>query len=464
MANLIELIRRIGGKNLLPQIGQPEELPIVGNDLPPELGGTGFAGNLPAPAIMPTTSPDADNEPRYEVPPIIPVAPNEKELALALPEQNERQAALEMSPELGLPAPRVPSRMDALRDKRFDAEIPAGKDNWKQKLGSIALGALQGYAGGGGLGGAIGGAVAAGSIGAFNPRMFNQQKRQRELAQVDAEINQESKLQDAAVKRQGEMIDVGYKRAQTIDLLDKPERERAKIKADAEKEANAARKADADRLRSIYNDLPEFDESKPEYKVLADQMRAAGLPTPKKTRQESFNLSVTPDGRAIKINTRTGQTEELPGNYAKPPDESENVKTENEYGEKLTAHKNKVTTLKSEADAKLTQAQTIVGQVNDLVAQYSALAQEPNPFDAEMDAESYHKFESDRRRQLQANESQRNTLARQATQLSTEAQKLARDADSMKPPPRPKLAKTAERPQGKPGKTTVKNDPLGLFR
>lgn len=201
MANLTELIKRIGGKDLLPK---PQ---IIGNDLPPELGGTGFTAQMPivtAPRGVPMQS---LVEPELPAPQLIPVAENEKEIALAMPETGGRPGAMEMTPDVGLPAPRVPSRMEQKQDGLFDAEIPAARDNWKQKLGTIALGALQGFERGG-VAGALGGAAGAGIVGTVNPRLYNQQKRERNIARAKGEIAEESKFQDEQLARRGKTAQI----------------------------------------------------------------------------------------------------------------------------------------------------------------------------------------------------------------------------------------------------------------
>jgi len=140
MPDLKEIIKRISGVNLIPPVMQKQ--PIIGSDLPPEFGGTGFLGNLPvitqAPRAHPMAQSDLpvpdirkrpaiNNGMQYEsdlpvitqapaqqpiissgdvpfkMPSIVPVAPNEKEIARALPEIGGRPGAASR-----LPVPRFP--------------------------------------------------------------------------------------------------------------------------------------------------------------------------------------------------------------------------------------------------------------------------------------------------------------------------------------------------------------------
>ncbi|HEX8397822.1 MAG TPA: hypothetical protein VF644_10375 [Pyrinomonadaceae bacterium] len=131
MPDLKEIIKRINGASLIPPVMQKQ--PIIGSDLPPEFGGTGFAGNLPVATQAPRAHsmrqfdlpvpdmrkrPAINNGMQYEsdlpvitqapaqqqpiissddvpfrMPSIIPVTPNEKEIARALPEIGGRPGA-----------------------------------------------------------------------------------------------------------------------------------------------------------------------------------------------------------------------------------------------------------------------------------------------------------------------------------------------------------------------------------
>lgn len=233
--------------------------------------------------------------------------------------------------------PRIVDKPQFLMDRITDrsANPSSGTSTQPMSRGKSALlsgllGLQRGLATGGGWGAGLSGAVAGAATGGISPdygqRELNQALNQQDQQRVDQlQKNQQGSLKDRMLIAQtyGQYANAGYKQQkagidqQRADIYGENASERQRHnQADEEYKFKnldqRGKQKQVDRLVKMYGLSDSFDPDDPADADMAAQLKAAGLPAPKKTAKDSLQLVQDPEtGAWSAVSRKTGGVKDV---------------------------------------------------------------------------------------------------------------------------------------------------------